>query len=798
MRGIRRGSTVSAASLALAALVALMSPPAAAQPQAAGEAAADTLPGLTWATPDDSASWAGVTGQADLDSLLLGGRGIVLAFEDTFSFDPGTADTVLVSAPRVTVGEVIAAIGRRMEYDNGRIADYEYTTLITQVLRDQPGVNGGDYQVDEIALRFHHDRERGDQRVKLWERTRKYRDHELASDETDDELKADFMPPDDQVIGALPFAPDGASRYNYAIEDRQLVGNNLIYRIGFVPRSRFEALPSGTIWVDYSNWVIRKVEAAMTGAVPYPMFLESVPVYRYSQERFGEYWFPTEVYMQINLRRLPLVPMPDNIEVRVSLRDIVINGVARSPEDAVPGAGVAETVEDGSAEDIAAGFWLSEAANDDSLAAFWGRLDAAWEQDVSASVTDVSLPAARVDSLTRVGSARMAALRAGGVWRVKPDWTRAPGYNRIQGLTPRLGLVVEQPGPDNTRLDLSAGYAFANERPVFGARLELPLIHTRWKLAGRDAAGDRHRGARYQWLALQLDGCKDSALFAGDGRRHTRSFSSFFYGSDPNHYYEERSLHGALKLRLARGLSVRVGGGLAEHRPWAQATDWNLLGRRLRPDGNRQAAALDDRFWTAGAAWHWGALSLDGELTWHEPGAAGSGGGGGDSGGRARREWRVSGALDLLDAMGNQWLLRGAHRQFDGPVPAQWKTWLGDWGTLRGYGAGELTGDMGAQASLDARFGFDLWRALRVPLLKDWGLQPIGFADWGKTWDAPGGAVGPEEGARDWRLDVGFGFGKRFDVPGLGEFRNVRVYAAHGVANGSEGEGWRVLVGFEK
>ena len=98
-------------------------------------------------------------------------------------------------------------------------------------------------------------------------------------------------------------------------------------------------------------------------------------------------------------------------------------------------------------------------------------------------------------------------------------------------------------------------------------------------------------------------------------------------------------------------------------------------------------------------------------------------------------------------------MLRGAHRSFDGTAPVQWKSWLGDHSTLRGYNAGELTGDVGAHASLDARLGFDVLRAVRVPLLKNWGLQPIGFVDWGKTWDAAGGAVGPGEGARDWRMD---------------------------------------------
>lgn len=741
-----------------------------------------TLPGMTWAEPDDSAGWAGVTRAADLDSLLLGGQGIVLAFEDTFSFDPGTADTLLVSAPRVTVAEVIAAIGRRMEYDAYRMGDYEYTMLTTQVIRDQPGINGKDYEVQEVALRFHHDQELGDQVVKLWERTRRYREGELTKDETDEKVQAEFLPMQDQMIEAMPFAPGGAGRYDYTILDRELVGNNLIYKIGFTPRNRFEALPRGTIWVDCSNWVLRKVEARMTDAVPYPMFLESVPVYRLSQERFGDYWFPTEVYLRVNLRRVPLIPMPDNIEVRVSLRDIEIEGEACGPQDTAPGAGVSGLTP----AEQAAGFWLSEEASNDSLAAYWGRIGEQWGAEVTHEAAAVSLTSGRVDSLTEVGTTRLRELREGSLWRVKPDLTRAPGYNRAQGLVGRIGMTVAKLGPLQPKLDLEAGYAFSNQRPVFAGALEVPLWRSRWKLAHPAADGRRYLGARYQRLALHLAGRKDAALFAGDGRRHTRSFSAFFYGSDPNHYYEERGYDGELRLRLTRSLSVTGGGGYSEHRAWAQQTSWNLLGRRLRPDGNRAADNLNDTFATAGAAWQRGALSLAGEVKWH------------DLDGAALREWQVNGQLDVLDGFGNQWLLRGAHREFDGTAPVQWKSWLGDYGTLRGYQAGELTGDVGAHASLDARFGFDVWRAARVPLLKNWGLQPIGFVDWGKTWDARGSVAGPDEGARDWRLDVGFGFGRRFDLPGLGAFRNLRVYAAHPVGHGSEDEGWRVLVGFEK
>ena len=148
-------------------------------------------------------------------------------------------------------------------------------------------------------------------------------------------------------------------------------------------------------------------------------------------------------------------------------------------------------------------------------------------------------------------------------------------------------------------------------------------------------------------------------------------------------------------------------------------------------------------------------------------------------------------------------------RETDRPAPVQWKTWLGDYGTLRGYRAGELAGDRGAWASLDLRLDFDLWRTLQVPGLKSAGLQPLLFADWGWTENrtgpvAPGAvdAADPDHpgwgpAAQDWRAGVGFGFGRRFDLPGFGGRPNLRFYAAYPVEAGSDGHSWRFLVGLE-
>jgi hypothetical protein len=700
-------------------------------------------------------------------------------------------DTLVVSAERVSIEEVIEAIGHKMEQELYRLEEIGYTTLVTQILRDDPDMELMNYTLEEYATKFHHDSAEGDQMVTLWERKRKYEDGELVEDEAEDKVEAEWLMAQEGAMGSMPFAPGGSGLYNYTILDRRNVGNSLIYKVKFKPKSRFEALPTGVVWVDYSNWAIRKVEAEMIETVPFPLFIKSMPVMRISRQRVGDYWLTTEVYALIHLRNVPLLPLPRSAEVRVRMQDITINGEPATPENAIPEAALPGTLP---GEDEIGDFWLSQEASDDSLATYWGGINEKWEETVTPELEPVTLDVAKLDSLSQVGDTELASLQDGGRWKIGPSLT-PPQYNRAQGFALFSGISARKTGPLPPRVNLVAGYGFANRRWLGTAEFDLPLVRSRWNLSG-----DRGKGSRYRLLTLNLSGVKMGAQFAGDGRRYTRSASAFFYGSDPNHYFENRGGGGRLTLRAARRLSFYAGAGYYEDRILEQRTSWNLLGRSLRPDGNYRASALDETRAGGGGSWGIGPLTLTGDVMWHQVKNSDFVRGLDGAPDEADfREFNFSGELDLLDRSGNQWLLRGRHREFDRQVPLQWKTWLGDYSTLRGYKAGVLTGDAGSWASLDVRFGWDLWRALRVPVLKNLGLQPIGFADWGKTWSKPGPyPEGPEEGARDWRADLGVGFGRRFDLPGFGEFNNFRMYAGYPVGNGNEDHGWRFLMAFEK
>jgi len=261
-----------------------------------------------------------------------------LAEEDTFSFGAAEFDTLAVTAERVSVEEIIRAISERLEADQARVRTHESTLLLTLIAHESHDPDCDDYTIYESAERQRVERGSSIQTVQLWERERKYRDGVLEEDEDEEkdaqgeEMQAQWHDIGQGLSIAAPFDNDSGDKYRYELEDRALVGNNVVYRIGFAPKNRFDALPSGTVWVDYTDLVLRRIEARYTDAVPVPLFLKAVPFLRITQKKVGDYWVADEVHARAVLRSLPIPDWPATMEMRMVVKDHVINGTAY-PED---------------------------------------------------------------------------------------------------------------------------------------------------------------------------------------------------------------------------------------------------------------------------------------------------------------------------------------------------------------------------------------------------------------------------------------------------------------------------------
>jgi hypothetical protein len=273
---------------------------------AAGAAAAATDP----ADPPDSA--------------------IFLAEEDTFAFAAGTLDTVLVDAPRIGVAEVVRRIGERMAADEARMGDHAWTQVTRVVAREHAGRDDDrtEYeQVERLAVR----RDGAFQRVRVRQVERKYRGGRLEKEKTDDDVESDWEQISD-ATSAIPFTLEGADQYNYTVLARDLIGAHLVYTIRFTPKNRFKGLPSGTVWIDCVDFVVRRIEAGITEGAPLPLVVKAIPWFKIRRVAKGDFWVVADVMAKIALRG-GWPGLPDEVELFVRTRDHVIGGVA-FPDDA--------------------------------------------------------------------------------------------------------------------------------------------------------------------------------------------------------------------------------------------------------------------------------------------------------------------------------------------------------------------------------------------------------------------------------------------------------------------------------
>ena len=427
--------------------------------------------------------------------------------------------------------------------------------------------------------------------------------------------------------------------------------------------------------------------------------------------------------------------------------------------------------------------WVSEEAAIDSLNTYWRELDDDWYVPLTLEDLEIGLTPSRLDSLTSEGDAVIARMIAGRPWRLKWRPLGRLHFNRVQGLDLGGTVTLYRPGVRQPKLRSGVSYGLSWKRLTHRHRLTLPLLTAR----PRDAEGYLVRPP-WTWLVFQAQAERDVEWFAGD-HRVERNLGAMISGKDPNHYYEASTWRTDVRITPRPSLTLSAGVGGGRHRPLGVRTDWSLFGNAGDVADNLAVAGLHRRTVHAGLLVDWRGFRLRTLHEWHRVT---------DSPLTSDAAWYrhtlVQARWRYRDRWGDIWVLRGNWNTVDRLAPIEWMTYLGDHGTLRGYGARELTGDRGAWASLDVRWDVDLFAALRVPLLESLGLQPITFADWGRVYrHADDPALYP--GGSGWRADAGVGLSK---FAGFGGgVQNLRLYAAKPVGQGMHDRRWRLVIAVE-
>jgi len=237
--------------------------------------------------------------------------GPTVAREDTMST---SVSEVLVRAPRVTLDEILDRVARGEARRESLIVDQQFTAtfrMLTGV-----GTPKGPQLYFERMLRVYKKKPDKVRSVLLrqWDRKK----------ESDNDVDLDFRSGMDEEIVNFAFRPEARKSFRYHIAGRDVLGNHLIYRIAFEPRSLLDPTePSGTVWIDTNEFVIVRQEIRFDRS-PVPLFIKDVHRMVIERQKFGDTWVLNRVMMRIETS-IPLPTIGRGFDIAMRFDDYAIN-----------------------------------------------------------------------------------------------------------------------------------------------------------------------------------------------------------------------------------------------------------------------------------------------------------------------------------------------------------------------------------------------------------------------------------------------------------------------------------------
>jgi hypothetical protein len=159
-------------------------------------------------------------------------------------------------------------------------------------------------------------------------------------DEEDDKrIELRFSPSMGERAVNFAFRPEARREFRYRILGRDLVGDHLIYRIAFEPRSPLDPSdPSGLVWIDTNDFVIVRQEVDFRRS-PAPLFIKGIDRMVIERRRVDDHWVLWRVLMRVAATLpLPLVGRSfdvsllfDQYAINQGLDDAFFEGPSESP-----------------------------------------------------------------------------------------------------------------------------------------------------------------------------------------------------------------------------------------------------------------------------------------------------------------------------------------------------------------------------------------------------------------------------------------------------------------------------------
>jgi len=240
--------------------------------------------------------------------------GPTLAVEDTMHT---SVPEVLVRAPRVTLNEILDRVARGEARRESLLIDQSLTATV-RVVRNVKGKRAPELFLESV-WRVYKKRPNHLRTVPLrqWQADKKDKDK-------DDAVDVEFSPNMGERVVNFAFRPEARRDYKYRIVGRDLVGNHLIYRIAFEPRSLLDpSSPSGLVWVDTNEFVIVREEVEFRQS-PVPLFLRGIDRMVVERQQLQGAWVLRRVMLRAELT-IPFPKFGKSFDMAVLYDDYAIN-----------------------------------------------------------------------------------------------------------------------------------------------------------------------------------------------------------------------------------------------------------------------------------------------------------------------------------------------------------------------------------------------------------------------------------------------------------------------------------------
>jgi hypothetical protein len=264
-------------------------------------------------------------------SPLLGvPGGPTLAAEDTIPLPSALLPEFVVTAPRVTLDEILRRVAEGEARRDSMMKDQSYTLLARITYLDADGKTPSNAKKKlEYVSKVYKKAPDKVREIPLRQTT----DINKKKAGEKDNVQVTAGPGMREQLASFAFEARTRARYDFRIDNRYLVGGHVVYVISFKPKSGVDELPEGRVWVDTNDFVIAREEFWYRGRSPAPLFfkrLDSCVVERTKVD--GQWWVVSRVLARIQLTsavrfmaKMAKEPLGETVDFVASQTDWKIN-----------------------------------------------------------------------------------------------------------------------------------------------------------------------------------------------------------------------------------------------------------------------------------------------------------------------------------------------------------------------------------------------------------------------------------------------------------------------------------------